>query len=183
MGALIHVPISLLCDFQRQQPPCNPQTRHWQQVAERRHQRSWQALLQHQPALLVISRSSIGNILLGSVSVAALFASSSEARPLLVCLREQTEQQSHSVVSAASLIRTETAFAVGMSAAVLAGSSAARLLLVRLRANSRSSDSAVLAVKWLINYLIWFRGLNTDRAPYLYSAIVPFEIVYKPFDC
>ncbi len=91
-------------------------------------------------------------------------------------MREQTEQQPISAVSAASWIRTETAFAVGMSAAVLAGSSAARLLLVRLRANSRNSDSAVLAVKWLINYLIWFKGLNTDRAPYLYSAIVPFEI-------
>ncbi len=42
------------------------------------------------------------------------------------------------------------------------------------RAKPRSSDSAVSAVKWLINYLIWFRGLNTAAG--LYSAIVPFEI-------
>ena len=35
-------------------------------------------------------------------------------------------------------------------AALLSSSSAARPLLFRLQANSRSSDSAVLAVKWLI---------------------------------
>ncbi len=80
---------------------------------------------------------------------------------------ENHEPQSDSAVSAASLIRTETAFAARRCCSSALG-------VGLLASTSRSSDSAVSAVKWLINYLIWFRGLNTAAG--LYSAIVPFEI-------
>ena len=50
-------------------------------------QQEQQPTQQHQQPRFLFSSRSIGSILLGSVSVAALLASSSAARPLLVCLR------------------------------------------------------------------------------------------------